>query len=139
MVVDRYDELVTNQFDRPGMAADRALSQLYQEAQAGRLDLTLVSHLVQIIGIYPLYSLVALNTGERGIVTQISPGQLHEPVVTLIWDAQGKRYSTPTCLDLAQQPPGEPPRSIVDVLNEEKEGVRVEELLAHVMEIETPR
>ena len=124
-VVDRYDELITGQFDQPRLSRDPALGHLYQEGQHGAVDGTVVSHLVQILGVYPLYSLVALSTGERGIVVEVIPHQAHRPVVLLIMNQQGRRLSCPRLLNLADQSAV----TIHDVLDGEKEGVRVEDLL----------
>ena len=129
-VVDAYDELLTGQGLQKPMPVKDALSELYQRGQRNELDLPLVSHLINQIGIYPIYSLVELNTGERGIITAITPGQLLYPVVLVIQDENRQPYDNPIPINFATRLPEEPPLQITDVLDAEKEGVSVEEVLA---------
>lgn len=44
-----------------------------------------------------------VNNGERGIVTSMTPGKLHQPVVTLIQDPDGKSYTPPIAVDLSDE------------------------------------
>ena len=129
-VIDRYDEFLTAQTEASPVPPHQALSRLYQEAQGDNLDMALVSHLIRLIGVYPLYSLVALNTGEHGIVTAISPGKLHQPLLALFRGPNGELYSPPLVVDLAQQPSGAPVRSIQSTLEAEQEGINLDGILS---------
>jgi putative nucleotidyltransferase with HDIG domain len=126
MILDRYDELLTGQTEPLPLAPRQALSRLYQEAQAERLDRPLVEHLVRVIGVYPLYSLVALDTGEHGLVTAITPGKLHQPVLALFHGPKGETYSPPHILDLSEHDEC----SIVGTLDIQAEGINLEAILA---------
>jgi HD-GYP domain-containing protein (c-di-GMP phosphodiesterase class II) len=129
LIADRYDEMITGQLGVAPVPAREVLSTLYREAQAGKYNLTLVSHLIRVVGVYPLYSLVQLNTGDRGIVVSVTPGKLHLPVILLIRDAAGNPYNPAIPLDLsAQSGPGEP-KSIATVLDADREGIKVEHYL----------
>lgn len=44
-----------------------------------------------------------VNNGERGIVTSMTPGKLHQPVVTLIQDPDGKSSTPPIAADLSDE------------------------------------
>ncbi|MGH7230015.1 MAG: DUF3391 domain-containing protein [Nitrospiraceae bacterium] len=123
-VVDRYHELVTGQFDASPYP-HLALSRLYQEAQMNRVDTKLVSLFIKTIGVYPVYSLVELNTGERGIVTEIAARQLLRPVVTIIRDKNGNPYQAPVRVDLSSDFPEATARSIVRTLDAEDEGFHI--------------
>ena len=129
LIADRYDEMLTGQLGVAPLPARDVLSTLYKEAQASRFSLTLVSHLIRVVGVYPIYSLVALNTGDRGIVINVTPGKLHLPVVLLITDSGGHPYSPPIPLDLAAQQGAGGATSIAAVLNAEQEGIRIEDYL----------
>ena len=90
----------------------------------------MVSLLIRVIGVYPLYSLVELNTGERGIVAAIAPGRLHRPVLALFLAPDGRPYSPLRLIDLSREAPGPNARSIVATLDAEREHLRPEDILA---------
>lgn len=129
-VVDVYDELLTGQGLQKPLPVKDALGELYQQGQRTEVDINLVSHLISQIGIYPIYSLVELNTGERGIVTAVTPGQLLQPVVLVIQDPKHRPYESPIPINFSTRLPEEPPIQITQVLDAEQEGVSVEEVLA---------
>ncbi len=89
----------------------------------------MVSHLVRLVGVYPLYSLIRVNNGEGGIVTSMTPGKLHQPVVTLIQDPDGKSSTPPIAVDLSDEAEEAADRSIVRVLDTEMESIRIQDSL----------
>jgi putative nucleotidyltransferase with HDIG domain len=103
MIADRYDELLTGSGGLRPLPSHAAIQQLYQEGEFGRLDLALVSLFIKLVGIYPVYSFVELNTKERGMVTTINPAILHQPIVVLTYDENGSPYRTPLTIDLSNQ------------------------------------
>lgn len=127
---DVYDELLTGQGDRPPLPVRDALRLLYREGQASRVDAEMTAHLISQIGIYPLYSFVELNTGHRGIVATIQPGELLKPMVLLTHGPDHRAYEEPMPVNLAAGPAENPPLEIVDVLDPEDAGVNVEAVLA---------
>ena len=129
-VVDEYDELLTGQGMKKPLPVKEALSTLYQQGQQQLIDLTLASHLITQIGIFPLYSLVELNTGERGIVTSISPGDLLHPIVLLIQNPDHQPYQDPTPVNFSSLSSQTTHLEIVTVLDPEREGINVEDVLA---------
>jgi putative nucleotidyltransferase with HDIG domain len=103
MIADRYDELLTGFGGLRPLASHAAIRHLFQEAEFGRLDLRLVSLFIKLVGIYPVYSFVKLNTKERGMITAINPATLHQPVVELTYDEAGSPYRQPLTVDLSNQ------------------------------------
>jgi cyclic di-GMP phosphodiesterase len=101
MIADRYDELLTGFGGLRPLPSHAAIQQLFQEGEFGRLDLGLVSLFIKLVGIYPVYSFVELNTKERGMITTINPATLHQPIVTLTYDATGSPYRNPPSVDLS--------------------------------------
>ncbi len=89
----------------------------------------MVSHLVRLVGVYPLYSLIMVNNGERGIVTSMTPGKLYQPVVTLIQDPDGKSYTPPIAVDLSDEAEEAADRKIVSILDAKKESIRIQDSL----------
>lgn len=126
MIADRFDEISLNTEYRSVQGASEAL---FQEAQCQQLDFGLTTQLIRLIGIYPVYSLVEINTGQRGIVTRVSPHTIYCPTVTLVYDANGERFPDPIEVDLAgeaQEPGG---RRITKVLNPRREGYDIDAFL----------
>jgi putative nucleotidyltransferase with HDIG domain len=118
MIADRYDELLTGFGGLRPLPSHAAIQQLFQEGEFGRLDLGLVSLFIKLVGIYPVYSFVELNTKERGMITSINPATLHQPIVTLTYDERGSPYGNPPTVDLSIQ--DQPPlRSIERVVTSE--------------------
>ncbi|WP_447977617.1 DUF3391 domain-containing protein [Candidatus Nitrospira bockiana] len=120
-VVDRYDELVKGGGQTTSFP-HLVLTRLCRDARANRLDPRLVALFITCVGLYPVSTLVELNTGERGIVSGLSSSNLVRPIVTLLQDAYGIRYTRPIRIDLASD--GD--RTIARVLDPESEGVELE-------------
>ena len=129
-IVDEYDELLTGQQGQSPMSGKEALRALYQRGQQQKLDRQLVSQFISQVGIYPIYSLVQLNTGERGIVTAHSKENLLHPTILLIQDATKQPFLEPVPINFSTIPDGTELPEIVEVLDPEQEGIRVEKVLA---------
>ncbi|MFO0706096.1 MAG: DUF3391 domain-containing protein [Nitrospira sp.] len=129
-VVDQYDEFVTGQSGLPPMSSSQAMTQLYQRYREQQGLQETVSYLVRTIGVYPLYSLVSLNSGELGIVGGITPGKAHLPTLYVCRDASGHGCVPPVELDLVREPDGG--RVILDVCDPRRVGIDVESVLREV-------
>ncbi len=129
-IVDQYDELLTGQTGGPPLSSNQAMTQLYQRYRDQPYLLDHVSYLIRAIGVFPLYSLVALKSGEVGVVASITPGKAHLPILYLCRDARGVSWAPPQELDLAQEPEGG--RSIHDIRDPRREGIDVEDILRQV-------
>ncbi len=129
-IVDQYDELLTGQTGGPPISSNQVMTQLYQRYRDQPFLLDHVSYLIRAIGVFPLYSLVALKSGEVGVVGSIIPGKAHLPILYLCRDAQGVSCAPPQELDLAQEPEGG--RSIHDIRDPRREGIDVEDILRQV-------
>lgn len=116
MVTDRYDELLTGFGGASPLTPHQSLQRLYQEGQEGRYENRLVSLFVKVMGIYPVYSYVALTTGERAVVSVINSRKLHQPIVTITHDPTGTPYIVPLVIDLANQDERAPVREICSVI-----------------------
>jgi hypothetical protein len=110
--------------------AQQALTQFYQRYQADADMLQIVSYLIRTIGVYPLYSVVALNSGELAVVGAITPGKVHLPFLYICRDRSGNPCRPPVPLDLIHEPAGG--RAIRDVRNALREGLDVEAVLRQV-------
>ena len=129
-IIDQYDELVTGQTGFTPMSSNQALTQLYQRHQSNEALSRIVSYLIRAIGVYPLYSVVALSSGELAVVGAIAPGQAHLPLLYICRDQSGTTCVPPVPLDLVHEPEGG--RTIRDVRNAVREGLDVEAVLRQV-------
>ena len=128
-LVDEYDELLSgHQNDKPHTVRG-ALQLLYQQGQKGVLDAELVAKFINLIGIYPTYSLVELSTGERGIVTANSKENLLRPTILLIQDADHKSLSEPIPFNFSVLGADRPSPEIVKILLPEEVGLQLDSAL----------
>jgi hypothetical protein len=56
---------------------------------------TLLRRFVNLMGLYPIGTLVRLNTEEVGVVTETHPDDPFRPQVKLLLDAKGEKVETP--------------------------------------------
>ena len=129
-IIDQYDELVTGQTGLTPMSSNQALSQLYQRYRTNEELSKGVSYLIRALGVYPLYSVVALSSGELAVVGAITPGKVHPSFLYICRDQAGTICVPPIPLDLVHEPVGG--RTISDIRNAVQEGLDVEDVLRQV-------
>ncbi|MBL8496453.1 HD-GYP domain-containing protein [Nitrosomonas sp. JL21] len=104
-IVDCYEELITEQSGIPGLKPFHAIKELKENAQNG-LNYILVEQFAHCIGMFPVGSLVELNTGEIAIVLTHNRTQRLLPSVMIICDAKKAPYDNPVTIDLRSADPG---------------------------------
>lgn len=124
-LVDRYEALTTGRGGRPAMFPAQAVGELYQLGLSHRYDQELVERMIHCLGVYPIGSLVELNTGERGVVIAQHQTERLKPMIKLIWEAQGRPYPMPWIVDLAAGSTEGLQRSIQCVLDPAEEQVNM--------------
>jgi hypothetical protein len=124
-VVDVYDGMVSCRGGRPGMLPHDAIRELFRLGDTGQYPKDLIQSMIGSLGVYPIGSLVLLNTAEQAVVVRINPTQRLKPVVKVITGPQGGSYLTPIRIDLGTQAPGATVRAITKVLNPLDERVNV--------------
>jgi putative nucleotidyltransferase with HDIG domain len=102
-IVDIYDAMTSDRCYHKGQPAHQALQLLYRLSLEGHLDSTLVQRFIQIVGVYPVGSVVELDTGETGIVKRINHDAPLAPVVLLVRSAGNTLLSKPEERDLSQR------------------------------------
>jgi hypothetical protein len=91
------------------------------------MDPVIVKAFINLTGIYPVGTLVVLDTFEMGIVHAVNPLQdmLSRPLVRIVSDAQGN-LSSGNVVDLADRnPDGVFVRTIIKTENPDRYGIRV--------------
>ena len=113
-IVDTYAAMTTARPYREPALPQEVLQQLYG-SRGTLFNPELVEKFIQCIGIFPVGSLVELNTREVAIVLAHSQIRRLKPRLMLILDDNQQPYSTPIMLDLINNPPtpgGEPYRIV---------------------------
>jgi len=100
-VADAYDALVTDRLLRRGFAPGDALQML--QALNQQFDQDVVRALAACVALYPVGTLVELNTREQGLVIVTRKGATDRPVVRVIYDWAGQELKHPYDVDLALQ------------------------------------
>lgn len=121
-VVDIYDAITSDRCYHKAKPAHEALQFLYLISQKGHLEHTLVQRFIQVVGVYPVGSVVRLNTGEVAVVSRINRPAPLEPEVIVVKSAGNTIVSHPKTVDLAH---AEKPRqrSIVAVTDPVTAGI----------------
>lgn len=102
-IVDRFSALTSLRPYAEQLSPSNALGSLYNE-RGGRFHEALVEQFVQCIGIYPVGSVVELNTGEIGIVIAQNRVRRLQPRVMVILDNNWKPVQPQVLLDLLKEP-----------------------------------
>lgn len=112
-IVDIYECLISKGLkDIPPASPFQALTTLWDMTRSG-LNATLVKQFAHCIGLFPLGSLVELNTGEVGIVVTQSRTNRLLPTIMLVLDKNKQPRSALLTVDLANQDKNKPMLEIV--------------------------
>lgn len=124
-LVDIYDGMVSRRGGRPAMLPHDAIRQLFRLGDTGHYPKDLIQTMIGSLGVYPIGSLVLLNTGEQAVVVGMNRTQRLKPVVKVITGPQGGAFIAPIRIDLGTQAAGTSARTITKVLDPLHERVNV--------------
>lgn len=100
-IVDVYDALTSNRVYHKGEEPTGVLRKLYEWSKF-HFDVGLVQHFIRTIGIYPIGSLVSLESGRLAVVVEQGQESLLRPIVRVIFDLKQGFKITPKNIDLSQ-------------------------------------
>ncbi|QZA81961.1 HD-GYP domain-containing protein [Deefgea piscis] len=100
-VVDVYDAITSDRCYHVGMPATEGLRKLWEWSKF-HFNPELVQAFMRTIGIYPVGSLVRLESGRLGIVIEQNEGSLLQPKLKVIFSTKSSTYITPIIVDLAR-------------------------------------
>lgn len=89
-IVNLYDNLITDKADKKALTHYDAMIVLLEESH-GHLDETLVNSFNQCMGVYPVGSVVELNTGEVAMVVEENEKLRLRPKIMLLTTASKQR------------------------------------------------
>jgi HD-GYP domain-containing protein (c-di-GMP phosphodiesterase class II) len=102
-IADTFDALTARRPYAEPVSPSTALSMLYKW-RGTFFDAALVEQFIRCIGIFPLGSVVELNSGEVGIVIAQNIEKRLQPRIMVIRDARGNALKPQKLLDLAREP-----------------------------------
>ena len=103
-LVDTYCAITSHKSYAKGIFHQEALDKIHQLSGI-QFGSDIIDQLVQFMGMYPVSSLVELNTGEVGVVIQQNQVRRMLPRLMLLLDHQKTRYTSPIILNLLNSPP----------------------------------
>ena len=127
-VVDFFDAVTTKRVYRTKVFTRAEALSLMLEQSGTEFHPVILKAFVNLMGVFPIGSLVALNTGEMGIVFDLNPDPklLFRPSVKLITDAAGNKVDG-EIVDLSEMDTetNRYPRTIATALNPHDYGIEV--------------
>ena len=125
-IADGYDAATSRRvYKTEALAPSDVLQEMRDNPRRG-LDQVLVKAFINLLGIYPVGTLVVLDTFELAVVSAANPNpeSLSRPIIKIISDAQGNRIAPPLTVDLAvPEAGGQYARTIIKTADPERYGV----------------
>jgi putative nucleotidyltransferase with HDIG domain len=118
-IINVYDTMLSSYGG--AISPTQALRRLYQLGTARQFDPAWVERVIRVLGVYPVGTLVELNTGERGVVIAANPADALRPTVKLIWNEGQEPYAEPLITDLSAPTVSGPQRTVMRALDPARE------------------
>lgn len=101
-LVDVYDAVTSDRVYHAAISSHDALSMMYDHTPV-TFDKTLFEQFIKCLGIFPVGSLVELNTGQIGMVMTVNHKRHLKPIVMLLLDPDRQPYRRRKMINLASQ------------------------------------
>lgn len=122
-VVDVFDALRSNRAYRQGLATDR-IKHIMAQQDGTAFNRTLLRRFVNLMGLFPVGTLVRLNTDELAVVTQTHPDDPFRPQVKLLTDGKGATLEAPVLTNTWDRDSrGHFPRQVIEAVDGATVGV----------------
>lgn len=128
-IADTYDAQISGRCSQPPVPPARALSELYRAAIAGQYTTHIVQRLIHLLGVYPIGSLVKLNTGEQAVVIWVHSHSRLTPTIQLLKNSSGEPVEEQEIIDLSSQKSLETSRSIQETIDPHEAGWDISKIL----------
>jgi HD-GYP domain-containing protein (c-di-GMP phosphodiesterase class II) len=99
-IVDVYDAITADRVYHKGMPAAEALRKIYEWSKF-HFNPVLAQEFVRCVGIYPVGTLVMLESGRLAVVVEPHESSLLTPKVNVFYDSRNQSYIRPETVDLA--------------------------------------
>ncbi|MCC2955082.1 HD-GYP domain-containing protein [Massilia sp. IC2-477] len=100
-IVDVYDAITSDRCYHKGMPAAEALRKIYEWSKF-HFNPTLAQEFMRCVGIYPVGTLVLLESGRLGVVVEPHETSLLTPKVNVFFSTKNQTYIKPQTLDLSK-------------------------------------
>jgi HD-GYP domain-containing protein (c-di-GMP phosphodiesterase class II) len=102
-ICDVYDALTSDRFYRKRYLPHQA-AEFIMGGGGTHFDYRLVKTFIDCVAMYPLGSVVHLNTGQMGTVAKVMPNYTTRPILRILQDQEGRNLAEPFDLDLSKHP-----------------------------------
>ena len=100
-VTDVYDACISSRPYREQLTPQQALEQLFAEKE--KYDPVVLNAFISVMAIYPIGSLVVLNSGQVAKVIRVSKNNPFRPEVRIYFDREGNLLEQPPRINLAEE------------------------------------
>jgi putative nucleotidyltransferase with HDIG domain len=100
-IIDVYDAMTADRCYQKGMQPSEVLKKLF-EWSTFYFNNNLVQQFIRCVGIYPVGSLVRLESNMVGVILSHNEKSLLHPVVRVIYNAKKEKYVMPYDIDLSE-------------------------------------
>jgi HD-GYP domain-containing protein (c-di-GMP phosphodiesterase class II) len=101
-IVDVYDAITSDRAYRKGVSAGEALRQI-NELSKTQFNPALVRDFMRCVGIYPVGTMVLLESGRLAVVVEPHETDLLAPKVNVFFNTKNKVYIKPEMVDLSRR------------------------------------
>lgn len=127
-IIDFYDAVTSDRAYHIGISPHEALSMMYAAA-AKSFPRELVESFIQCLGIYPIGSLVELESGEVGVVMTVNRQQRLNPILTVVLDRNKQPLVQSKMMNLELLARNQTPKRIKTILESNAYGIDVRKLI----------
>jgi hypothetical protein len=100
-IVDVYDAITADRVYHKGIAAAEALRKIYEWSRH-HFNPVFAQEFMRCVGIYPVGTLVLLESGRLGVVVEQHESSLLTPQVNVFFNTASRSYIAPEMVDLSR-------------------------------------
>jgi len=100
-IVDVYDAITADRCYHKGLEPTVAIRKMFEWSKF-HFNPKLLRTFIRTVGIYPVGTLVILESGKIGVVIEQSETDMTRPLVRMIFDAWKNQFIAPKDIDLAK-------------------------------------
>lgn len=127
-IVDVYDAITCDRCYHAGMHPTDALGRMLEWSKH-HFNPLLTQQFIQCVGIYPVGTVVRLESGRLAVVMEAGEHNMLHPVVRVVYDVNKRSFLTPRDIDLARASDTHPDR-IVGHEEADRWGIKVDVVMA---------